>query len=319
MKTSTTVAATRSERRTWRSTMALLLPWIPRLMILAVAVYLGRGFWLGGLYRVYAWAMMQTLLPALGMAILIPTGLYALARRRVNRNTILTGSMSLLCLAGAIPMGVPVAYPASITSSTPSATVRLPANVPLKVIWGGDTLEVNLNHVTVPSERWAYDFVVAPYLTGSANLEDYGCYGIPLVAPASGTIATAHDGEPDMVPGKDSNNTRARFGNYVVIQLEETHTYLLLAHLRPGSLRVAQGEKVEEGQVIGQCGNSGNTFEPHIHLHHQRQDPTLYPSLAEGLPLYFRDQDGSPMPQGGGRIENGKEIPTGPTVQHVGQ
>lgn len=314
------VRSARSEQRPWRSHLARLLPWMPRLMILALAAFLGTEFLRGGTHRTLAWLNAPLLLPVLGAVILALTILYALVRRHMNRNVIVTGCMSLLCLLAARPRVVPVAYPASIAATTPSASVRLPTDVPLKVLWGGDTLEVNLLHVRVPDQRWAYDFAVVPYHTGSANLEDYGCYGVPVVAPAAGTIASADDGEPDMVPGRPSQNLQAPKGNYVAIRLDETGTYLILAHLKPGSLRVTAGERVEEGQLLAQCGNSGNTSEPHIHIHHQRQDPNLVPHMvAEGLPLYFRDQDGPPMPQGGVRMENGEVILTGVTVQHVGR
>jgi murein DD-endopeptidase MepM/ murein hydrolase activator NlpD len=38
------------------------------------------------------------------------------------------------------------------------------------------------------------------------------------------------------------------------------------------------------GQVLGRVGNSGNSNEPHLHLHLQ-DGPKLH--LAEGIPLYF--------------------------------
>jgi len=273
---------------------------------------------LGGMTRITAWYLLQILLPLLGLISLILVVLYAIIRRRLGKAVVITGLVSLLALSPALLMVVPVAYPASISAMTPSATVRLPANVPLKVVWGGDRLEVNY-HVIAPDQRWAYDFVVEPYFTGSVELTDYGCYGVPVVAPAAGYVVEAHDGEPDMTPGVSSNNTQAPEGNFIAIRLE-TGTYLILAHLKPGSVLVKAGEQVEEGRVIGQCGNSGNTSEPHIHIHHQRQDPTLYPiNFAEGLPLCFRDHDGPPMPEGGVRVENGKPIATGATVQHVGK
>jgi hypothetical protein len=51
-----------------------------------------------------------------------------------------------------------------------------------------------------------------------------------------------------------------------------------------------------------------------------RQDPTVYPlNFAEGLPLYFRNHDGPPMPEGGVRVEKGTAIATGATVQHTGK
>ena len=114
-------------------------------------------------------------------------------------------------------------------------------------------------------------------------------------------------------------NFKAPLGNHGVIELA-TKTYLIIAHLKPNSVTVVAGQEVEEGQVIGQCGNSGNTSEPHIHIHHQRQDPAVFPVLfAEGLPLYFRDHDGPPMPEGGLKEEDGQLIATGMVVQHRGE
>jgi hypothetical protein len=105
----------------------------------------------------------------------------------------------------------------------------------------------------------------------------------------------------------------------VVIQLE-TGTYLVIAHLKEESVAVQAGDRVAEGSVIGQCGNSGNTSEPHIHIHHQRQDPAVYPlNFAEGLPLFFRDHDGSPMPLGGFKMDGDTPVATGDVVQHAGK
>jgi hypothetical protein len=170
----------------------------------------------------------------------------------------------------------------------------------------------------VPGVGWAYDLLVEPYLVGSETLEDYGCFGIPVLAPAAGTVSSAHDGEPDVVPGRNSMNYEKPHGNHVAIRLP-TGTYLVLAHLRQGSVAVTVGQPVEEGEVLGRCGNSGNTSEPHIHVHHQRQDPTVYPvNFAEGLPLFFRNHDGPPLPEGGIRNENGKLSAAGMTVRHRG-
>ena len=42
---------------------------------------------------------------------------------------------------------------------------------------------------------------------------------------------------------------------------------LLLAHLQHRSVTVAPGEPVQAGRVLGSVGNSGNTSEPHLHIH----------------------------------------------------
>jgi hypothetical protein len=221
-------------------------------------------------------------------------------------------------LLPAILLVRPVAFPASLENTGPEARIRVPADGPLKVGWGGDTLATNY-HAATPDQRWAYDLLVEPYAHGSERLEDYGCYGIPVLAPISGLVTLAHDGEPDAVPGVISNNFLAPAGNHVVIKLE-TGTYLLIAHLKPGSILVKPGDTVTEGQKIGECGNSGNTSEPHIHIHHQRQDPAVFPiNFAEGLPLYFRDHDGEPMPEGGIELDGDTVTLTGDTIQHLGQ
>ena len=91
----------------------------------------------------------------------------------------------------------------------------------------------------------------------------------------------------------------------------------VIAHLKKGSVLVEAGDRVQEGEPIGACGNSGNTSEPHIHIHHQRQDPRNRPlNFSEGLPLYFRDHDGAAMPEGGFEVNNGEVTLTGAIVRH---
>lgn len=296
-----------------------LLRFVPLGIILVAAIILGAMFLVGGMAKMSAWYAMQFILPVTGLIGLIYSITRAIIIKRLDRLVLITGTISLLGISTVSMMFTLPTFPASLEHTSPSATVRLPANGPLRVAWGGDTKDVN-QHVVVPDQRWAYDFVIEPYFTGSSNLNDYGCYGVEVVAPASGLITTAHDGEPDQVPGIPSNNIVAPTGNHIVIKLDETGTYLEIAHLMPGSVTVITGQQVEEGQVIGKCGNSGNTSEPHIHIHHQRQNPSEYPiNFAEGLPLYFRDHDGIPMPLGGFTIIGGMPVATGDIVTHLGK
>ncbi|MBI4760065.1 MAG: M23 family metallopeptidase [Chloroflexota bacterium] len=288
------------------------------LMLLSVGILVVM-FLMGGMIKIAAWYLAQLLLPILGLLSLTTLVIYAIAKRKFNRLMGMTVISALVCLSPAVMLVKPIAFPASLEKTTPSATVRLPADVPLQVAWGGDKIETNY-HAAAPDQRWAYDFLVAPFLNGSDKVEDYGCYGVPVLAPADGLVVKTRDGEPDEVPGISSNNLTAPEGNFVAIQLKETGTYLIIAHLKPGSVRVKVGDTVVEGQVIGACGNSGNTSEPHIHIHHQRQDPNLYPlNFAEGLPLYFRDHNGPPMPVGGFRMDGERIILTGDVVQHIGK
>jgi len=275
-------------------------------------------FSLGGMPKVTAWYLFQIMPPAAGLLTLLLVLIGSVFTHRFSRASMNTVLIALASISPALLMVLPVTYPAALSEMSPSATVRLPAGVPLKVAWGGDKVSVNY-HAMAPDQRWAYDLAVEPCFTGSKKLEEYGAYGLEIVAPASGVIAAAHDGEPDAPPGTLSNNYTTPFGNYLAIKLR-SQTYLIIAHLQPGSLLTKEGDKVTEGQPLAKCGNSGNTSEPHIHIHHQRQNPKGQPAnFAEGLPLFFRDHDGPAMPTGGFKVVSGVAIPIGPLVRHTGR
>ena len=312
-------ASTSDVREQKKSGAWHILRLVPILLMLLLLGILLVMLLMGGMVRITSWYISQFIPPLLGLVSLIAVLIYAVVKRKFNRLMAAMLVVAIISMLPAIMLVKPLPFPSSLDSAKPSATVRLPADVALKVAWGGDTSKTNY-HVIAPDQRWAYDFLVEPYMSGSSKLEDYGCYGIPVVAPVNGLVVKAHDGEPDQVPGILSNNVTSPTGNHVVIQIPETATYLVIAHLKQGSVSVRTGDNVIEGQVIGACGNSGNTSEPHIHIHHQRQDPNLYPlNFAEGLPLYFRDHDGPPMPLGGVVMDGDAVVLTGDTVKHVGK
>ncbi|HDR4899309.1 M23 family metallopeptidase [Bacillus cereus] len=208
----------------------------------------------------------------------------------------------LFSIIGAWPLGWlanigGLAYPANVQSMNPKIVVRFPLNERALVGWGGDRLETNY-HVTKPNERWAYDILIPPAEVKSSKLKDYGIYGAKVMAPASGTVVSINNDEKDLVPGSDDFQSMA--GNHIYLRLDETGTYLILAHLKQGSIKVKEGQHVNEGEFLAQVGNSGSSSEPHLHIHHQRQDPSKVSMfLAEGLPLYFQTEKGAMMPERG--------------------
>ena len=65
-------------------------------------------------------------------------------------------------------------------------------------------------------------------------------------------------------------------------------------------IKVKEGQHVNEGFVLAQVGNSGSSSEPHLHIHHQRENPSEVSMFyTEGLPLYFRTKKGALMPERG--------------------
>jgi len=136
--------------------------------------------------------------------------------------------------------------------------------------WGGDTKELNQHHDT-RNQRFAFDFLgvdeKGKTRKGNAQInEDYFAFGRKILTPAEGIVTDVIRGVRDNVPG--SMNPYSGLGNAVFVQHSE-YEVSVLAHLKYGSITVKAGDKVRNGQIIGLCGNSGNSSEPHLHYHLQ--------------------------------------------------
>lgn len=142
-------------------------------------------------------------------------------------------------------------------------------------------------HAAYPNMRYAYDLVMEPYDMGSTQNADYGIWNQPIYSPVKGRVVAICNDEEDMMPNLE--DFKSQLGNYVFIEIEETGTYLVLAHMKQGSIQVQAGDWIEAGTLLGRVGNSGTTSEPHLHIHHQKQNPVETLTFAEGLPLYFKD------------------------------
>lgn len=103
-------------------------------------------------------------------------------------------------------------------------------------------------------------------------------FGRPLLAPVEGIVVAAHDTEPDHasyrgLPSVGYALTQRRraaagwvglAGNHVLI--ETVGAVIAVCHLRQGSVAVRPGQRVHRGDMVGRCGNSGNSTEPHVHV-----------------------------------------------------
>ena len=179
------------------------------------------------------------------------------------------------------------------------------------VVWGGDTRAQNY-HVDYPDQRHAYDILIkrdgSSHAGDGSRLSDYYAYGKRLLAPAAGTIVEAENGLPDNPIGvMDPNHAT---GNHVLLDLGHGE-YLLMAHMQPGSVRVKAGDHLKAGQWIGLCGNSGNSSEPHLHIHVQDKPGVLKPGVY-GLPATFYGYIDNGQPVAKGAPVRGDEIAAGP-------
>lgn len=77
-------------------------------------------------------------------------------------------------------------------------------------------------------------------------------------------------------------------GNFVQINCSEAF-YVILAHLKQHSVEVSEGDTVQTGQLLGRTGNSGNTSEPHLHIHAQKDSGGETRLASDPVPIVFRN------------------------------
>jgi hypothetical protein len=175
--------------------------------------------------------------------------------------------------------------------------LRLPFEGQWFVYWGGRSVLENY-HAASRGQRFAYDFLIAregsTHAGDPARNDSYHCFGQPVLAPAAGTVVALAGGIPDNPPGR--MNRQRPLGNHVVLD-HGNGEFSFLAHLRQDSITVERGQRVAAGDVVGRCGNSGRSSEPHLHYHLQT---TAEFGAGEGLPARFIDYraDGDPVARG---------------------
>lgn len=252
--------------------------------------------------RLYRWRLR--IMAAAVLLILLPTALRLLLPDGAPRSALGLGP-----LLGAVLMGlVLVLGRAGLPDDPVEARV---VEAPVRGRWRA----LNSPGTRVPShgtraygQAFAIDLVhepaeaVRPAFGSGGSFRpvgDYPAFGEPVLAMVAGVVVAASDGQRDhrarsswpgfaylMVEGavRELGGPRFVVGNHVVVRTPDG-VHALAAHLRRGSLRVAPGDTVVAGQQVAECGNSGNSSEPHVHA--QLMDAA---SLweAQGLPMAFR-------------------------------
>lgn len=122
--------------------------------------------------------------------------------------------------------------------------------------------------------RYAFDFVITDeenktYKDSGAELTDFHCYNLPVVATYKGKVVKVVDSVEENEIGKI--NIKQNWGNTVIIDHGQG-LFSAVSHLKKDSIKVKEGDEVEKGDIIGFCGNSGRSPEPHIHFQFQKND-----------------------------------------------
>ncbi len=139
--------------------------------------------------------------------------------------------------------------------------------------------------------RFAYDFVI----TGSdgkthrglgTQLSDYLCFRMPVLSPVRGRIIRVVDHLIDNPVGTVGGGSN--WGNLMVIE-DPRGFYVELSHFSTKTAKVKEGDWVERGTVLGLCGNSGNSPQPHIHVQVQATENVGAATLSFSFVNYQHD------------------------------
>jgi murein DD-endopeptidase MepM/ murein hydrolase activator NlpD len=144
------------------------------------------------------------------------------------------------------------------------------------------------HHYTTPYQRNALDFVRLVdgrgYHGDPKRPESWYGFGEPVLAPADGTVISVSDTHPDEPIGAIGQTPGD--GNHIILEIGD-HRYAVMAHLKQGSARVSEGERVRVGQPIAAVGDSGNSLGPHLHF--QVQEGPVFDQQARTVPIVFHD------------------------------
>jgi hypothetical protein len=171
----------------------------------------------------------------------------------------------------------------------------------------GQTFAVDLVHLPEGVEHPEFGRAERAFLPPTA----FPAFGRALYAPVDAVVVRSADGARDHLSRsswlaygylivesmfRELRGPAGVLGNHLVLRMSDG-THFVLAHLRRCSIRVGPGDVVSAGQVVAECGNSGNSTEPHLHCQRQDVASTL---VALGLPWTIR---GPGIPREGGIVE----------------
>ena len=190
-----------------------------------------------------------------------------------------------------------------LTQNSPANAVPSHGTTQLASSFAVDFVPVNQAGRTAPIRLGS--------LLRSEPVERFPGFGRTILAPVPGVVVAVQSAEPDHrafrgLPSVSYALTQGRravagwmglAGNHVLIESNDGPV-VAMCHLQRGSVQVQLGQRVREGDVLGRCGNSGNSTEPHVHVQAMDRADVL---RASPLPITF----GGYLPRNGEIIDAG--------------
>ena len=200
----------------------------------------------------------------IGIAVLLVAASF-LVPRRTNAGPTLVMAASALVLA--FDLGRAFAGGGFRDGEADVVQLATPFEGEWLVLQGGPSPLQN-HHLSAYNQRFALDLVqldngrIFTEETGNASIYSWEQ---PLISPVDGTVVIAEDRMEDAEGANFVTDPADAAGNVVVIELDTGH-FVVLAHLRHGTLQVDEGDRVRKGDPLALVGNSGNTTMAHLHL-----------------------------------------------------
>ena len=146
--------------------------------------------------------------------------------------------------------------------------------------------------------EWAFalDFVILDdelktFQLPATQPEHFYCYNKPVLSPGDGVVEEIIDFIDDNAIG--TNNIQQNWGNTILIK-HGNGLYSKLSHLKKNAFKVSKGAFVKKGEIIGYCGNSGRSPEPHLHFQIQ-SNPYLGSKTMHYPIAYFFERKNSSL------------------------
>ncbi|MGP9613477.1 M23 family metallopeptidase [Brachybacterium sp. AOP42-C2-15] len=183
------------------------------------------------------------------------------------------------------------------------------------------TYAIDITHEPPGASPRAMDWLWPPM----RQPQEFPSFGQPVLAPFDGVVVATRSTSRDHLTRlsplglivmliesvvRSAGTPRHLLGNHVLLRAEadgpaggpatggtpDGTVVAVLAHLRRGSVQVVRGERVTAGQQIAECGNSGNSSDPHVHF--QLMDGTDI-TTAHGLRFEWEYVSDEGAPQRG--------------------
>jgi Peptidase family M23 len=187
--------------------------------------------------------------------------------------------------------------------------LKLPFSGEWLVEQGGRSAFLN-GYFLNDDQRFSIDFVLVKngrlFSGDGSDNSQYFCFGQPVLAPADGQAVMVEDGFQDNPPGRPTRDSPR--GNMVLLS-HGNGEFSVMDHLKQNSVRVKKGDKVKQGDAVGECGNSGPSSVPHLHFAFQNSGGL---PLPDSLPAQFVDYYADGKPVASGEPERGQTVSNTP-------